>query len=139
MYNCCRVLGQWKVQSHFIYFWKQTPYIHIAIGITNTSPSMSFPLDEASLFSHLHPPHKSFPPVNLLQILHKLQDCRPNHCLIFFWCKQEKNSTSPSWEGALCNFFFPFLFLRTMLLSTISSSKFHITKWYKQKREKILY
>jgi hypothetical protein len=26
-----------------------------------------------------------------------------------------------------------------MLLSTISSSKFHITKWYKQKREKILY
>jgi hypothetical protein len=25
-----------------------------------------------------------------------------------------------------------------MLLSTISSSKFHITKWYKQKREKIL-
>jgi hypothetical protein len=26
-----------------------------------------------------------------------------------------------------------------MLLSTISSSKFHITKRYKQKREKILY
>jgi hypothetical protein len=25
-----------------------------------------------------------------------------------------------------------------MLLSTISSSKFHITKWNKQKREKIL-
>ena len=126
--------------NHFIYFWKQTPYMHIAIGITNTSPSMSFPLDEASLFSHLHPPHKSFPPVNLLQILHKLQDCRPNHCPVFCWCKQGKNCTSPSWEGALCNSFFPFLFffLRTMLLSAIPSSKFHITKWYKQKREKIL-